>query len=209
MDEFKIARASVLKELEPQYKRMIDASKKLRVFIEKEKHSGVFHECAGCGVFHQYEDPYESTLTDDLDRYLYELEKIASLMERPMPDRIQIAIKKGATMYDSAYFNMERETFFRKLRWMQKQELHLRDSSQVASQIAKWVKGIAEDMWAECGVASWCRERLFKDDTTDFRCKISQKLGAGLMDEELEWHNEEFDSEDEGFLHMHGHFMGD
>ncbi|KAI9645479.1 hypothetical protein NHQ30_006218 [Ciborinia camelliae] len=205
VDEFKAARASILKELEPQYRRMVDASKKLRAFVEKERGTGVFHECDGCGVFHQYEeDPYDSPLGKDLDRYIYELEKIASLLGRTMPDHIDIQVKKGATMYDSAYLHLDRERHFQKLRWMQKQEVGFRDPSLTATQISKWVKGLVEDMWAECGYSSWRRENLFKDDTTDTGCTLNQKLGAGLMDEELEWNFEDYDSDDDiYFMHMH------
>ncbi|QSZ33840.1 hypothetical protein DSL72_005413 [Monilinia vaccinii-corymbosi] len=208
VDEFKAARASVLKELEPHYKRMMEASKKLRAFVEKERISGVFKGCDGCGVFHQYEeDPFESTLGGDLDRYIYELEKISKLFQRPMPDHIRIRVKKGATMYDSAYLNMDRERLFRKLRWMQTQD-HLKDPSRTASQIAKWVKQLVEEMWVLCGLVSWQREELFKDDITDIGCRINKKLGAGLLDEELEWYPEGFESDDE-YYYMHGHMMGD
>ncbi|CAD6454083.1 a71dadd4-ea1e-42aa-b844-17f2239db407 [Sclerotinia trifoliorum] len=191
--EFKAARALVLKELEPQYRRMIDASKKLRAFVEKEKRSGVFRECFGCGVFHQYEeDPFNSTLGTDLDRYIYELDKIANLLKRAMPDHIQIKIDKGTTMYDSAYVHLSREKLFQKLRWMQKQEVFAKDPSQ----ISKWAKRLVEDLWSECQFTSWARECLFKDDITDIGCKINRKLGQGLMDEELEW-IDGFGSDDE------------
>ncbi|APA05455.1 predicted protein [Sclerotinia sclerotiorum 1980 UF-70] len=189
--QFKAARALILRELEPQYRRMIEASKKLRAFVEKEKHSGVFRECAGCGIFHQYEeDPYENILGSDLDRYIYELDKIADLLKRAMPDHIQIQVDKGTTMFDSAYFHLPREKLFRKLRWMQKQELVGKDPSQ----IAKWAKRLVEDMWSECQFTSWAKECLFKDDITDIGCRINQKLGRGLKDEELEW-MDGFDSE--------------
>ncbi|KAF7872636.1 hypothetical protein EAF04_003553 [Stromatinia cepivora] len=204
--EFKAARALVLEELEPQYRRTIDASKKLRAFVEKERLSGVFRECVGCGVFHQYEeDPYDSALGTDLDRYIYELDKIANLLKRAMPDHIQIQVDKGTTMYDSAYFHLSREKLFRKLRWMQKQELLVKDPSQ----IAKWAKRLVEDMWSECQFISWSKECLFKDDITEIGCKINRKLGRGLMDEELEWF-EGFgtDSDGDEFHEFHD-YLGD
>ncbi|KAF7887003.1 uncharacterized protein EAF02_003650 [Botrytis sinoallii] len=182
--EFKAARASILKELDPQYRRMVDASKKLTAFVEKERLSGVFHECTGCGVFHQYEeDPYESTLGEDLDRYIYELDKIASLLNRTMPDHIQIQVQKGTTI---------------KLRWMQKQDIVVKSPLQ----IAKWTKRLIEDMWEHCQRISWHRECLFKDDITDIGCKINKKLGQGLMEQELEW-LEGFESDDEEFHELH------
>ncbi|KAF7956656.1 hypothetical protein EAE96_003990 [Botrytis aclada] len=197
--EFKAARASVLKELDPQYRRMVDASKKLTAFVEKERLSGVFHECTGCGVFHQYEeDPYDSSLGEDLDRYIYELDKIANLLNRTMPDYIQIQVQKGTTMYEAAYFHLERERLFRKLRWMQKQDIILKSPSQ----IAKWTKRLIEDMWEDCQRISWHRECLFKDDITDIGCKINKRLGQGLMEQELEW-LEGFESDDEDFHEMH------
>lgn len=181
-----------MKELEPQYRRMIDASKKLRDFVAKERRSGVFRECEGCGVFHQYEeDPFDNRLGVDLDRYIYELEKINHLLTRTMPDRIKIQVQKGTTMYESAYMHLERENLFRKLRWMQKQELMAKDPSH----IARWAKDIVEDMWMQCGSASWRRECLFKHDTTDIGCKINRKLGVGLLDEDLEWVDDDLDSE--------------
>ncbi|RAL66273.1 hypothetical protein DID88_005944 [Monilinia fructigena] len=181
--EFKAARASVLGELEPQYERMMHAANRLRDFVEKERRKGVFSECDGCGVFHQYEeDPFESTLGDDLDRYIYELEEICY----------------------SAYLNKEREKLFRRLRWMQTQD-HLRDPSRTASQIARWARKLVEDMWDDCGLASWRREQLFEDDTTDIGCKINKKLGEGLLDEELEWSPQGLDNDDE-FYYMHGHY---
>ncbi|ESZ94637.1 hypothetical protein SBOR_4984 [Sclerotinia borealis F-4128] len=202
--EFKAARASVLRELQPQYRRMIDASKQLRAFVEMERGAGVFHKCDGCGVFHQYEeDPYDGSLGADLDRYIYELDKIALLLHRTMPDHLQVQVKKGTTMYDDAYYNSEREMLFRKLRWMQKQDFPVKDPSK----IARWAKRLVEQMWAECGRASLYRENLFKEDTTDIGCKINKKLGAGLMDEELEWIMDEPDSDGE-FYHAH-RLMGD
>ncbi|KAK8907330.1 hypothetical protein ACHAQE_004471 [Botrytis cinerea] len=193
--EFKAARASVLKELDPQYRRMVEASRKLTAFVEKERLSGVFHKCTGCSVFHQYEeDPYESSLGEDLDRYIYELDKIASLLNRSMPDHIQIQIQKGTTMYEAAYFHLERERLFRKLRWMQKQDILVKNPSQ----IAKWTKRLIEDMWGDCQGISWHRECLFKDDITDIGCKINKKLGQGLMEQELEW-LEGFESDEEEF----------
>ncbi|KAB8303250.1 hypothetical protein EYC80_004693 [Monilinia laxa] len=203
--EFKAARASVLEELEPQYRRMMHAANRLRDFVEKERLKGVFSECDGCGVFHQYEeDPFESTLGDDLDRYIYELEEIASLLERTMPDHIRIQVKKGTTMYSSAYLNKEREKLFRRLRWMQTQD-HLRDPSRTASQIARWTRKLVEDMWDDCGPVNWRREQLFDDDTTDIGCKINMQLGEGLSDEELEWNPQGLDSDD-GFYYMHSHY---
>lgn len=201
--EFKAARASVLKELEPQYKRMIVASRKLRDFVQKEARSGVFNECPGCGTIHRYEeDPYENGLRADLDRYIFELDKMPVLLDRMMPDHIQIQVMKGNIIYDSEYSNLERERLFKKLRWMQKQELHLMDSSRTAAQIARWLKLLVDNMWIECGFASRRRENLFVDDTTDIGCKINKKLGVGLMDEHLEWHHESWDSEDE-YMHTY------
>ncbi|KAM3066298.1 hypothetical protein ACMFMG_003191 [Clarireedia jacksonii] len=185
VQKFKAARAEVIRLLEPQYKRIVEAAAMLREFTYEERLCGIFNECVGCRRFHDYDEHWETqaNLNEDIDHYIYTLDKIAAMFHRTMPEAIEIKVAKGVTMFDSAYSTLERGQLFVKLRWMQKQDLMEKDPRQTA----KWVKKLVEDMYGQYTTIRLTRMALFEDDITDRGCEIDDIEESDDDLFELEW----------------------
>jgi len=127
------------------------------------------------------EDPdFVNAIKDSLAKFVFTLEQISKTFNRKLLSETKILLRRYETSYDLAYDSLPREQLFKKLSWALKQDL------PPMVETKKWMKLMADDMYAQYLQIGKARKTLFDSDVSKDRgCKINMQ--AHFHDEPLNW----------------------